>query len=383
MEIQQYLRTLRENWWIVVAALLTCLAVGIFYSYAQTPQYEATATFTANPSVRIANTDDQVQVFDTLARRSGVVSSYCLILKSGARRAEAIAALGIPPEMVEDYELDCVVLPDSSILALTVQGTSPYLATDLTNALGIAGLNYITELQEIFELRPLDPAKVNPDPISPNHLIDLALAGILGLMGGVGFVFLREAIQKPFAITSRDAITDPTAGTASMGYLRQRLEEEISRAKLQNYPLNLAVIRFDALEELNQFPDQAMRQLRRQLAVFLQDGTRPLDLVAYVRDNTFSILMPEVNGMEARDRMVDLLSDLRLKVFNVPDLGVSVAFQGVAGIVENSAGDVDWRTMMAMGQEAVENAGNQGPYQVHLKRTTPGPFFDVLVGAGN
>ncbi len=381
MEVQQYIRTVKENWWIILAALLGSLALGIAYSYAQTPIYEASATFSANPSVSIADTDDQVRVLDTLTRRSGLVSSYCVIMQSELIREQALTALGVTEGLAEPYEIQCVVLPDSSILSLSADGPSPYLARDLVNAVGAAGLNYVGGLQEIFELRSLDHAKVEITPISPNHLINISLAAILGLMGGAGFVILRQALMRSAIVSLGGAIVDPSSGIATLDYLRQRLEEEIRRAQIQNYPLSLAVIEFEPLDDLSNYPIHVVQQLRRQLAVFLQDRSRKIDLVAYVQDNMFGILMPEINGMEARDAIADVMGDLRVKVFGVNDLGISVAYQGSAGIVESNGGNIEWRRMINMGQEAVQNANAEGPYQVHLTRTTPGPFFDVLVGS--
>jgi len=378
MEVQQYIRTVRDGWWIIIAALLFSVSLGMLYSFSQTPMFEATATFVANPSTRIADSGDILSSLDTLARRSGLVSTYCTVLSSDAILEQGVAALGIAKEMVENYIVSCVVLPDSSILALRAQGPSPYMVADLANAVGASGLTYITSLQDIFELRRLDLAVVNTDAISPNHPVDVILAAVIGLMGGVAFLFLRQALERPFGQSGSGAIVNRVAGTASMDYLRQRLEEEISRSRLQNYPLNLAVMVFEPLDDLSQYPEAVMQRLQRQLAVFLQDRSRPLDLLAYIRNNTFGVLMPEINGMEARDIMVDLLADLRLKVFALEDLNLSVAFQGVVGLVENSNGEADWRAMMKMAQEASEAASHEGPYQVYLKRTSPGPFFDVL-----
>ena len=82
MQIQQYLRILRESWWVIIAMLLLSTGVGLAYSYSQTPTYEATATFVVNPSVRIAQTDDVLNSIDTLASRTSLATTYSNILKS-------------------------------------------------------------------------------------------------------------------------------------------------------------------------------------------------------------------------------------------------------------------------------------------------------------
>ncbi len=198
MQIQQYLRILRESWWIVVAVLLVSTGGGIAYSYSQTPIYETTATFVVNPSMRIAETYDKLYSLDTLGGRTSLATTYANVLKSRVIVEAAATSLGLPLEMLEGYDINAVVLPDSSVLLLQIQGPSPYLAADLTNAIGTVGLDYISNLQEIYELRRLDQAVVELEAISPNHLVDVALSVIVGLAGGVGFVILRQFLMQLF-----------------------------------------------------------------------------------------------------------------------------------------------------------------------------------------
>jgi capsular polysaccharide biosynthesis protein len=199
MQIQQTLHILRENWWVVLAIVLICAGAGLAFSYSQTPIYEATATFVVNPGVGIAQTDDVLYSIDTLASRTTLATTYSNILESRIIIEAAAASLGISSEMLADYTINSVVLPDSSVLMLQIQGPSPELAADLTNTIGAAGLDYISNSQEIYELRPLDPAVSDPTPISPNHLVDFGLAFMIGLTGGVAFVILRQFLSQSFA----------------------------------------------------------------------------------------------------------------------------------------------------------------------------------------
>jgi len=199
MQIQQYIRILRESWWIIIAILLVTTGIALAYSYSQTPIYETTATFVVNPGVRIAQTDDVLYSIDTLAGRSSLATTYANILQSRIIVETARQSLELPPAMLQDYKITAVVLPDSSVLMLRVQGTSPVLAADLANAIGESGLQYIGNLQEIYELHQLDLATVEPDPISPNHGVDITLGILAGLMGGVAFTILRQFLLNAYS----------------------------------------------------------------------------------------------------------------------------------------------------------------------------------------
>jgi uncharacterized protein involved in exopolysaccharide biosynthesis len=196
MQIQYYVRILRKSWWVIAAMFLICVGVGVGYSYSQVPIYEATATFVVNPGPRIADTYDLLYSIDTLAGRTSLATTYSNVLKSRVILEGAAASLRLPIEMLADYKINCVVLPDSNVLQLRVQGPSPDLATDLANAVGAAGLEYVSKLQEIYELRRLDWAVAQREPISPDHPKDVALSGIVGVIGGLAFVTLRQLLQQ-------------------------------------------------------------------------------------------------------------------------------------------------------------------------------------------
>ncbi|MCB0171727.1 MAG: hypothetical protein KDJ97_14350 [Anaerolineae bacterium] len=205
MHLQQYLRIIRESWWIILAIVLISTGISIAYSYTQTPIYEATATFVVNPNVRITNTDEVLYSLDTLAGRTSLATTYSNVLKSKNIIEQAAASLNVPVQMLEDYTINAVVLPDSSVLSLQIQGSSPALVADLANAIGTVGVGYISDLQEIYELRRLDLAVVNLEPISPNHLVDITLGVIIGVISGVAFAILRQLLVQSFGEETKTA----------------------------------------------------------------------------------------------------------------------------------------------------------------------------------
>lgn len=195
-QLQQYFRIIRDSWWIILAMILVSTGISVAYSYAQTPIYETTATFVVNPNVHITQTDEVLYSLDTLAGRTSLATTYANVLKSKVIIDQAATVLNVPPPMLENYTINAVVLPDSSVLSLQIQGPSPALIADLANAIGDIGVGYISNLQEIYELRRLDPAVIEAEPISPNHLVDITLGVMIGLIGGVAFAFLRQALAQ-------------------------------------------------------------------------------------------------------------------------------------------------------------------------------------------
>ena len=131
-----------------------------------------------------------------LFRNTELTTTACEILESQVIREMAAQRLGIPITLATDYQVGCVVLPDSTILRVRVQGKSPELAADLANALGATGAVYINDLYEIIKLGLLESAEVDANPISPDHFTNVILSAFVGLVGAVGFIVVRETLLQ-------------------------------------------------------------------------------------------------------------------------------------------------------------------------------------------
>jgi CheY-like chemotaxis protein/capsular polysaccharide biosynthesis protein len=204
MEIQQFLQALRRNWWIVVVMLLLSTGFALIFSFTQAPVYEATGKLVANPSLQVSNTDDLLYSLDTLSDRTTLVTTYCDILESQGIFLSAAAQLNLPADIIAEYVADktlatysvnCVVLPDSSVLQLTVQAPSAALATELAKTIGNLGIDYVKSLQGIYELRFLDAPAALPNPVSPDHLVNGTLGIAIGLLGGLAIIFLQQTLM--------------------------------------------------------------------------------------------------------------------------------------------------------------------------------------------
>jgi capsular polysaccharide biosynthesis protein len=186
-----YLQIIISGWWIIIGTTLFGTGGAYLYTYSQPNIYESSATYVARSKLLTSDPRDLVDSLDTLSSRTTVVSTYCEILRSNAIIEEASHSLGLTREATSGYQSSCVVFTDSTVVELTVRGRSPYLATDLANAIGNSGLEYINSLQEIYDLSPLDTAAIDTDPVAPNHQLDIIIAAGVSLLGGCALAFLN------------------------------------------------------------------------------------------------------------------------------------------------------------------------------------------------
>lgn len=272
MELHQYLNILKRGWWIIVAMMLAISGLGIFYSYSQTPIYESTSNFVVNPTLRMNETGDMLYSLDTLASRTTLATTYANILSSRTTVETAATTLGVSSDVLENYTVLAVVLPDSNIIQLAVDGPSPDLAADLANRIGKTGQQNIRNLQEIYELRLVDTAIPNDEPISPNHPIDIILSMMVGIAGGLAFVTLREILTQTLeqSYTSVATIEQPVLPISPLDPIPTPIQKTVTPS-FESIPQNGKPQKLKKKKKSKKKKSDKARLSRRKIAEILKD----------------------------------------------------------------------------------------------------------------
>jgi capsular polysaccharide biosynthesis protein len=193
---------LRRRWWVVALTAIGALLVVLAIDLLATPQYRAEARFLIAP-VKMEDPGDLVDstvALDrpTLAATFAEVFSSPTLQRLAANRATAGA---LSPEDLEQYNFSAVVLPETSVLLLSVTGPDANLAASLANALGEEAVAYLQPFAAIYQVRELDRALAPDAPYSPQLLADLAVALAVGVAVGVvlalGLSYLSALARLP------------------------------------------------------------------------------------------------------------------------------------------------------------------------------------------
>ena len=195
MDFLAFVRMLRQSWWIVVLTIVGSLGSTAFFTHTQTPIFQATTTLVVWPTKNMTDLNDLVRSLDTLDRRV-YVAMYSKIPSSQIVRGRAQEKLGLSLPQLEPYLINTVVIPDTNILNVSVEGPDPHLTANLANAVAEQAKQYIEESYTVFELKILDRATQPVLPARPNMGRNLSVATVLGLLAGLGLVFVRESIQQ-------------------------------------------------------------------------------------------------------------------------------------------------------------------------------------------
>lgn len=300
MEIKMYLRMLQRGWWLVILCALAALTTSLTLSYVGIPTYQATARFVVSPDAALSVGTDVINSINTLDKRS-IVTTYSVVLNSDTIYNQAIEDLKLVPDQVDGYLRSAVVLPESNVLEISVEGSNPQITMLLANSIGKQAIAYIDGLNQGFNIRVLDPAQIPVEPISPQPLRDASLAMVFGLVLGVSLAIVREQLLAPIEAFLKRNTYDQDSGVLSRQYFVQKMDETLARSALAGFH-TLGLVQLEGLEDyLGVIPKPLEQQVLRQVAKILNNELRGNDMVGRWDGATFSVLLP---GTPARAAVV-------------------------------------------------------------------------------
>lgn len=298
MEIRMYLRMLQKGWWLIALCLFSAAAASLTFSYLSVPIYLATARFVASPDASFSQGGDIINSINTLDKRS-IVTTYSIVLTSNTIYNEAVDDLKTDPEVFAEYNRSVVVLPESNVLELFVEGPDPVLAANLTNSIGSQAIQYIDGLNQGFNIRILDPAQIPTEPIRPRPSRDLSLAIIFGLVLGSSLSLVREQLLAPIETFLKRNNVDPLSGVISREYFDRMLDEVITRSPLVGFH-TLGLVHLKGLVDyLGVIPKPIKHRLFRQITKSMESELRGSDIVARWDSASFVVLLAGTPGDDA------------------------------------------------------------------------------------
>lgn len=180
---------------IAFVTILSIVVVGLISYFLITPVYEATTEILVNQ--RPAETEQLTN--ETIQANLTLIKTYTGILKNPIilDRVKDELNLDMPTAKFRN-KITVSNAEQSQLITITVKDENPELAAEIANTTAAVFESAIQELMSVDNITILAPAEFNENlkPVSPNLIINMAIAAIVGLMLGIGIVLFLVYINK-------------------------------------------------------------------------------------------------------------------------------------------------------------------------------------------
>ncbi|MCW2528975.1 MAG: hypothetical protein JWM76_3835 [Pseudonocardiales bacterium] len=200
MELSGYLRLLRRRWWIIMLAVVVCMAGAFFQTRTEHKRYATTARLLIPGSSELGSSDEITQ--RQLAQQRALL--FAQLAPTGPIVAAATAAASADNAGLDFAAARPTVTATATgkdpFLSITVRAESPAAAQALANAFApilpaeAIRLNQITGTQSIT-LSVVNAAPLPNSPASPRPSRNLLIGLALGLVLGIAAALARESLD--------------------------------------------------------------------------------------------------------------------------------------------------------------------------------------------
>ncbi|KRF02654.1 hypothetical protein ASG88_04590 [Nocardioides sp. Soil777] len=202
---------MRRRWRVVVASLVTTLALAALLTIQATPQYASSAGLFVSTGESDSNSAYTGNLFATQR-----VTSYADLVSSRTLADRVGDSLDDDPDTGSlTAAVSATVVPETVILQITATDPDPERARDIAQAYAEELGDLVTELETPdgknrapIKATIVDDAVVPTAAVSPQPARNLALGAVLGLLLGLGLAVARELLDT--SLSSNDDIADVT-----------------------------------------------------------------------------------------------------------------------------------------------------------------------------
>lgn len=196
LDLKELIRLLRKRLDILIALPLLALITSLVFSYfILTPVYTSSTTLIVNKTEN-ANTNSTMD-YNTVMANQQIAKTYLQIAKSRTVMEDTRKKLNLK---LTTEEIDNMVSVDNvantEMLQITVNDVDAKRAKVIANALADSFMDKIAQTMKIENVKIVDPAVENPEPIKPRKSFNSAIAFFLGLILSVGIILMISYLDN-------------------------------------------------------------------------------------------------------------------------------------------------------------------------------------------
>lgn len=165
--------------WFLLILLFVILggALAVFYNYSAPIKYQSATTLYVQPQVNSNEVDYQgiltnqrmVKTYAQIIKSRNIVNKVIKELKLDMTYEEVLAGLTVTSQ------------DDTQMISITIKNADKELAKDMANLFAVTFIEEIKETMDITNIKVIDEAIVNPNPVEPREMLNC----MIGVAGGL------------------------------------------------------------------------------------------------------------------------------------------------------------------------------------------------------
>jgi len=199
LTIPDYLLVLRKRWWLILIAFVAGVSLAAGVNATSTPVYESKARLFVS-TLSAGSTTELLQSSSFGQQR---VRSYADVVSTPAVLSPVIEKLGLDISSQALGRLVSASVPlNTVIIDVSVRHPDPKTAQAIADAIGTELADLVITLEPAqdggvspVKLSVVQPATLAPRPSSPQVIQNLAIGAFSGLILGLAFAFVFEALD--------------------------------------------------------------------------------------------------------------------------------------------------------------------------------------------
>ena len=197
ISLKECLLILRKRLWLIILpTIFFVVASGIISFFVLEPKYQTFTTLMVGNPRDYQSIDNRLEYNDLLLNQK-LVPTYGELVKTRVVADQVIDKLNLDMDYNNFIKKANVnLVEDTEIIKLEIVDTDPELATKIANETAIVFMENVKEFMLVDNVQVIDRAQIPNKPISPRPKLNMAIAGVLGLMLGMFLVFLLEYLDN-------------------------------------------------------------------------------------------------------------------------------------------------------------------------------------------
>lgn len=182
INIKKVISLLKRKLWIVVLVSIIFTALASIYSY-----YFKTPLYQSSSKIMITGNDEaSEEAFSTLM----VLMKEPIVLKHVVERL----GLNSSPEGISG-QINVIPIGGSQIFQIVVTDADPRRATEIANTTAQVYKEELPKHISFYSIKHFSEARENKWPINQNHTRLMIIGIVVGIIAGIGFVFLLDSLD--------------------------------------------------------------------------------------------------------------------------------------------------------------------------------------------